>query len=251
MDGLPLRSVSSEGSAPERSGSYPCRERLPFGHPVLQHLISAYGCWTVFAMVAAESSGLPLPGETALVAAAVYAGTTHRLAIGMVVLAAAAGAVLGDNIGFWIGRTLGLRLLLRHGHYIRLSEARLKLGRYLFARYGGRVVFLGRFVAVLRALAAVLAGANRMAWRRFLVFNAAGGVLWATLYGLASYRLAGAAERLAGQFGLAALGLAGLILVWGGIALRRREAMLQARAEAAFPGPLAASGDTAAAEPRK
>jgi membrane protein DedA with SNARE-associated domain len=218
---------------------------------MLQHLIAAYGCWAVFATVAAESSGLPLPGETALIAAAAYAGTTHRLAIGMVILAAATGAVLGDNVGFWLGRTLGTRVLLRYGRYIHLGEARLKLGRYLFARYGGRVVFFGRFVAVLRAFAAVLAGANRMPWRRFLAFNAAGAVLWATLYGFASYALARAAERIAGRFGLAVLALAAVVLVWGGVALRRREAVLQVRAEAAFPGPLAAPGDPAPAEPRK
>jgi len=94
----------------------------------------------------------------------------------VVIAAAASGAILGDNLGFWIGREGGYRLLRRYGRYIRLEERRLKLGQYLFMRHGGKVVFFGRFVAVLRAWAAFLAGTNRMRWPRFLLFNAAGGI---------------------------------------------------------------------------
>jgi membrane protein DedA with SNARE-associated domain len=218
---------------------------------MLSHLVSTYGYWAVCALIAAESSGIPLPDEAALVAAAVFAATTHRLAIGLVVLAGAAGAILGDNLGFWLGRKFGTRLLLRYGRYIRLGEARLKLGRYLFAKYGGAVVFFGRFVAVLRALAALLAGANNMPWRRFVLFNAAGGMAWAALYGFGSYAFAKAAERIAGWVGLVGLALAAVVLIAGGIVLRRREAALQACAEATFPGPLAISGAARASEPHK
>lgn len=91
--------------------------------------------------------GIPLPGETTLIAAAVVAGTTHVLGIWFVIAAAAGGAILGDNVGFWVGREFGYWLLLRYGRYVRLTERRIKLGQYLFDRYGGEVVFFGRFVA--------------------------------------------------------------------------------------------------------
>jgi membrane protein DedA with SNARE-associated domain len=203
----------------------------------LSHLIETYGYWALFGLLVLESAGLPLPGETALVAAALYAGTTHRLDIALVILAAAGGAVLGYNIGFWVGREFGLRLVLRYGRYIGLDERRLKLGHYLFLRHGGKIVFFGRFVALLRAFAALLAGINRMPWRRFLLFNACGGILWAMLYGLGGYLLGHAVQRFAEPVGLAALVLAVVVAV-GWIALRRREQALVAEADGALPGPL-------------
>src|SRR6476660_587181 len=132
--------------------------------------------------------GLPLPGESALVLAALYA-SRHDHNIAGVVAAAATGAVLGDNIGYWIGREFGYRLLLRYGGAIGLSVSKIKLGQYLFLRHGGKVVFFGRFVAVLRALAAFLAGVNRMDWGRFLLANSAGGILWASVVGFGAYAL--------------------------------------------------------------
>ena len=134
---------------------------------MLAHLIQTYGYWAIGGIVALESMGFPLPGETVLVAAAIYAGTTHDLEILFVIVAAATGSVLGNIVGFWIGREGGYRLLLRYGHYVRLTERKIKLGQYLFLRHGGKIVFFSRFVAVLRAVAALLAGANRMNWSRF------------------------------------------------------------------------------------
>ena len=128
--------------------------------------------------------GIPLPGETVLVLAALYACTHHDLSIWGVIASAAAGAILGDNIGYWVGREFGYRLLLRYGAYIGISDSRIKLEQYLFLRHGTKVVFFGRFVAQLRILTAFLAGENRMDWRRFLLANAAGGILWATLFDL-------------------------------------------------------------------
>lgn len=92
--------------------------------------------------------GIPLPGETVLVLAALYAGTHHDLSIWGVIASAAAGAILGDNIGYWVGREFGYRLLLRYGAYIGISDSRIKLGQYLFLRHGTKVVFFGRFVAL-------------------------------------------------------------------------------------------------------
>src|SRR3989440_10415262 len=148
----------------------------------LMHLLTTYGYWAVLVFVAIESTGIPFPGETMLLVAAIYAGTTHQLSIALVIAAAATGAILGDNLGFWVGREGGFRLLRRYGPYIRLDERKLKLGQYLFHKHGVKVVFFGRFVAVLRAWAAFLAGTNRMPWSRFLPANAAGGIVWATIY---------------------------------------------------------------------
>src|ERR1700730_9920276 len=109
--------------------------------PWIHHLIQAYGLWALFLVVMLESMGVPMPGETALVTNALYAGATHQIDIVSVVLVAAAAAVIGDNIGYLIGRWIGVRLLARYGRYIRLDEARLKVGQYLFLRHGGKIGF--------------------------------------------------------------------------------------------------------------
>lgn len=205
--------------------------------PLLAH--AGYGA--VMLAVGIESMGIPFPGETTLIAAAAYAGSTHKLNIVFVVAAAAAGAIIGDNIGFWIGREIGLRLLLRYGKYIRMTERRIKLGQYLFQRYGGAVVFFGRFVAVLRAIAAFLAGTNRMTWPRFLVFNAAGGIVWSGVYGFGAYALGTQIHRLAGPVGAALGAIALVLIVCGLVFLRRHEHHLEDEAERALPGPIKAS----------
>jgi len=204
--------------------------------PLLAH--AGYGA--VMLAVGIESMGIPFPGETTLIAAAAYAGSTHKLSIVLVVAAAAAGAIIGDNVGFWIGREVGLRLLLRYGKYIRMTERRIKLGQYLFQRYGGAVVFFGRFVAVLRALAAFLAGTNRMSWPRFLVYNAAGGIVWSSAYGFGAYALGTQIHRLAGPVGIVLGAVALVLIVCGFVFLRRHEHQLEDEAERALPGPVEA-----------
>jgi membrane protein DedA with SNARE-associated domain len=175
----------------------------------LASFLSIYGYWAVLVFVAIESTGIPFPGETMLIFASIYAGTTHRLSIFWVIAAAAAGAILGDNMGYWVGREGGYRLLRRYGRYVHLDERKLKVGQYLFRRHGGKIVFFGRFIAVLRAWAAFLAGVNRMPWLRFLFFNATGGIIWATLYGVASYYLGDNIHRFTGpvRYVLFALGV--------------------------------------------
>jgi membrane protein DedA with SNARE-associated domain len=106
-------------------------------------LLPVYGPWLIFAVVGLESAGIPLPGETTLIAAAVLAGTAHELSIASVVLAAAA-AITGDNLGYWVGRRLGRPLLRRYGRYIHIDVERLRLGQYLFARYGAAALSSGR-----------------------------------------------------------------------------------------------------------
>lgn len=202
------------------------------------NLVATHGYWVVAAVVALESTGVPAPGETVLVTAAIFAGTTHRLSIPLVIAAAALGAIAGDNAGYWIGRRIGYALLVRYGRFVRIDHARIRLGRFIFDRYGGEVVFFGRFIAVLRALAALFAGINRMPWWRFLFYNATGGILWATLFGLGGYFLGERLERLRGPMAIAG-GTAALVACAIGIWwMRRHEAELQSRADRACSGPL-------------
>jgi membrane protein DedA with SNARE-associated domain len=182
--------------------------------------------------------GVPVPGETGLVTAAIFAGTTHRLNIWLVLASAAAGSFIGGSIGYAVGRTLGHRVLLKHGALLHMDEKRIKLGQYLFKRHGGKVVFFGRFVALLRALASLLAGVNYMDVRRFMFFNAAGAVAWSLVFGLAAYSLGEELEKLRRS---AALGLMALAVLGAGGAfwfIRRHEAALEAEAEKALPGPI-------------
>jgi membrane protein DedA with SNARE-associated domain len=201
--------------------------------------IESYGYLVVFLLVMIESIGVPVPGETALIAAALYAGTTHKLEIWGIVGAAAAGAIIGDNIGYGIGRYGGAKLLLRYGHKVGLHEGRLKIGIWLFRRHGGKVVFWGRFVSILRTWAAFLAGANHMEWRRFLFFNAAGGIVWATLYGVVYYVFGATLKKLSTTIDVGVGVGSALILVAFVVWTRRKEAELQQRAEREIEGSVA------------
>jgi membrane protein DedA with SNARE-associated domain len=205
---------------------------------VLDDLLSNYGYLAVFAIIAIESLGIPAPGETMLVTAAVYAGATGNLLIEGVILAAIAGAIVGDNIGYAIGRRGGYRLLMRHGSKLRINHGHLKVARYVFERHGGKVVFFGRFIAILRTYAAFLAGVGQMEWRRFLAWNAAGGIVWATIFGLLGYYGQKAFEKLSTPINVT-LGVVGVIaIVAFTVALRRRTERLADVAERAYPGPL-------------
>src|SRR3954447_12788867 len=202
----------------------------------LDDLLTNFGYLAVFAMIGIESLGIPAPGETVLVTAGIYAGATHNLEIARGILAATAGAIIGDNIGYAIGRKGGYRLLLKHGPKIRIREAHIKVARYIFDKHGSKVVFFGRFVAILRTYAAFLAGVGQMEWRRFLVANAAGGVVWAVIFGLLGYSGQKAFEKLSTPINVA-LGVVGLLgIVAVTLYLRRRTERLTDVAEAAYPG---------------
>ncbi|MEA2856707.1 MAG: hypothetical protein QOH98_1028 [Methylobacteriaceae bacterium] len=205
-----------------------------FDSAQIHHLLSTYGYWAVLVVVMVESAGIPVPGETILVSAAIYAGTTHNMHIGLVIAAAAVGAIMGDNIGFWIGREFGPPLLKRFGKHVGLDERRLRLGQYLFDGHGGKIVFFGRFVAFLRAFAALLAGANRFPPLRFFAFNAAGGIVWASLFGLGGYLLGETIHRIAGPigwFGLACA-LIGALIGWRFFKMHEERLLKQAEAAA-------------------
>ncbi|HEU5199351.1 MAG TPA: DedA family protein, partial [Ktedonobacterales bacterium] len=129
------------------------------------------------------SSGIPFPGETMLLFASFYAAIDQKLQIPWIIACAALGAIVGDNIGYTVGRTGGYKLVRRFGRYLFLKEKHLERAERFFARHGDKTVFFGRFIAVLRAWAAFLAGVNRMRWPAFLIYNAAGGIVWAIIYG--------------------------------------------------------------------
>jgi membrane protein DedA with SNARE-associated domain len=204
----------------------------------LSHFIASYGYWAVFALVTAESMGIPLPSETALIIAAAYAGHTHHLSPWIIFAVALAGAVAGDNLGFWLGHKSGYRLARRYGPKVRLDDQKLKIARYLFDTHGAKVVFFGRFISVLRTYAALLAGASRMRWRRFLVANVIGAIAWAGACTLAAYLAGGTIQSLSGTIDLIIGGTAGLIIAAALLTLRRQASRLAQRAEAAYPGSL-------------
>lgn len=186
-------------------------------------LLAQYGSGLVGLVIGLESLGLPLPGETVLVAAALYAGSTGKLDITTVVLAAAAGGTLGNAVGYAVGRSLGAPALERYGPRIRLHRRRLLLGHYLFRHYGGLVIVLGRFTPLLRAFAALLAGANRMPAGRFLAWTVVGSLLWTSLIGYGAHALGRQVEHLAGPVGIALATLAVVFAVGGILIVRRHE----------------------------
>jgi membrane protein DedA with SNARE-associated domain len=155
-------------------------------HFSVSSLLQSYGYVVLFFFVGMESLGVPLPGETALLTAGAFAALGN-LSIIWVVVIAAAGAIAGDNTGYWIGRKGGLALVHRYGRVLHVTDAKLARVRDIFARHGPKTVFFGRFVALLRTWAAVLAGVGRMRYRTFTFFNALGGIVWATIVGMLGY----------------------------------------------------------------
>jgi membrane protein DedA with SNARE-associated domain len=166
-------------------------------------LLLDYGLVLLFLLVAVESAGVPLPGETALIAAAVLAHDHYG--IWWVIVVAAAAAIVGDNVGYWIGRLGGRKLLQRWRVTRRYAEKALPPSERFFARHGGKTVFLGRFVALLRVTAAWLAGISRMHWWEFFLWNAAGGIVWATGTALVAYWAGQAAADAIEHYGLYAV----------------------------------------------
>jgi membrane protein DedA with SNARE-associated domain len=188
-------------------------------------LLLEYGLVLLFGLVAIESAGIPLPGEAALVAAALLSqsGKLHH-SIEVVIAVAAAGAIVGDNVGYWLGREGGRALLQKTPIVRDHFERVLPRAELFFARHGSKTVFIGRFVAVLRVTAAWLAGISRMPWWRFILWNAAGGIAWAALVGLVAYEAGSAAADAIGRYGIyAAIAIAVAIAVgFAGFKLWRR-----------------------------
>jgi membrane protein DedA with SNARE-associated domain len=186
----------------------------------LIHVSQSLGYPVLLALVAAESSGLPLPGETALITAALLA-SQGKLSIPIVIVLAASGAIIGDNIGYVIGRKGGRWVLERPGRFERQRHRVLELGEPFFERHGPKAVFFGRWILGLRVWASWLAGATRMPWHSFVFWNALGGISWATSVGLLAYFVGSSVSNAISSFGL--IGLAAALIAGGGAyALHRR-----------------------------
>jgi membrane protein DedA with SNARE-associated domain len=170
------------------------------------------GYSVVFALIAIETMGVPVPGETALITAALLAHDGRMDIVPLIAIAAAA-AILGDNVGFMIGRKLGRRVFEMPGPFHRQRLATLSVGEPFFAKHGPKAVFLGRWVAGLRIASAWLAGMNRMAWPRFLFWNALGGICWATSIGLGVYFVGHVFEKILGIGGFVAAGIVSALLI--------------------------------------
>jgi membrane protein DedA with SNARE-associated domain len=182
------------------------------------HFITQHGLPLLFLVVMIESFGVPLPGETALILFGVLASQGHYN-IAEVIAVAAAAAIVGDNLGYWIiGRWGGRRLFERWQWLKRYSERVLPRAELLMAKHGGKTVFFGRFITVLRYTAAWLAGLGRMHWARFLFWNAAGGICWATLVGLVAYYGGKSAADGIQKYGIYAAGGLAAVLVLGWLA---------------------------------
>lgn len=175
-------------------------------------MIENYGLFFLFGIVCLESAGLWLPGETALIAAGVYASKGHLSITGVIAVAAVA-AIIGDNMGYWLGREGGRRLLTRYGPLRRFSERVLPPAERFFERHGGKAVFLARFFGGLRVTGAWMAGITRMTWWRFLFWNAAGGIVWALAVGLIAYYAGKAAADAIARYGVYAAIAGGILVV--------------------------------------
>ena len=205
----------------------------------INHAVGSWGYYAVFGMLAAEGFGLFfVPGETTLLAAAIVAGATHHLGIVFVLLAGYAGALLGDNFSYLVGHRLGFGLIRRYGPYVRLNQKRIKFVQVLYLRYGVPIVFVGRFIMLLRSWESFLAGANRMPWRRFAPVNAAASLVWVCAWGLGAYALGEAGVAMLKTVGLALLGIFCLAFVAAWLYFRRHERDMEAWADRALPGPL-------------
>ena len=186
-------------------------------------LFARYGYAVVFFGVCLENAGLPIPGETALLAGAALA-RFGALSLVWVIVTAIGGAILGDNVGFMVGRRVGRTFAERHGWRVGLTPRRLAQFDRFFQRHGARTVFVARFVTGLRVFGAALAGASGLRWPVFLFYNGTGAVVWSTAIGIAGYVLAYSWETLhrwIGRSGLIALALIAAVVVFRG--LRRRQ----------------------------
>jgi membrane protein DedA with SNARE-associated domain len=194
------------------------------GRKLVTHFITDHGLPLLFAAVLIESFGIPVPGETALIAFGVLASQGHYSIVDVIVVAAA-GAIVGDNLGYWlIGRLGGRALFQRWGWLHQYSDRVLPPAEAIMARHGGAAVFFGRFVAILRYTVAWVAGLTRMRWWRFLFWNAAGGIVWATAVGLTAYYGGKAVADAIARYGAYAgvIAAVAIVVAWLSVRLARR-----------------------------
>lgn len=200
---------------------------VPF--QALQDALHTFGYPAIAFFIMIECMGVPIPGETMLLLASFYAATDPKLQIVAVIASAAVGAILGDNIGYYVGRTGGRAFVAKYGRFFFVKMEHLDAAERFFNRHGAKTVFFGRFVSILRIFTAFLAGVNRMPWRTFMLYNGLGGILWSTYAGLLGY-IAGhyfhehfdQVEQLSGTIGWFGFVLVALITIGAIIFVKRR-----------------------------
>jgi len=195
----------------------------------MTHFITHHGLPLLFAVVLIESFGIPLPGETALIAFGVLAAQGHYSIVAVIAIAAA-GAIIGDNLGYWLIGRVGGRALFRRWRWLnQYSDRVLPRAEALMDRHGGKTVFFGRFVSILRYTVAWVAGLSHMRWWRFLFWNAAGGIAWATLVGLTAYYGGRAVADAIQRYGLYAAAFVVVAIIVGWLGLRYARARVEKR----------------------
>jgi membrane protein DedA with SNARE-associated domain len=196
----------------------------------IESLFAQHGYLIMAVLIAGESAGLPLPGETSLFAGAVEA-QRGVLDLPVVMAVAAIAAMVGDNVGYWVGNRLGRPALHRYGHFLRIRDRELALLDHYFTRHGAKTVFFGRWITVLRVAAALFAGASRMPWRTFVLWNALGSAAWAVGISLLGYYLWASIHAVSSVFGYVGIGLFVATLIGGFFVLRRMERRMIRNAE--------------------
>jgi membrane protein DedA with SNARE-associated domain len=213
-------------------------EGRPFrDHALMVEFIATYGVWLVAGFIFLETMGAPLPAEAALMAAGFFAARSHDLDIRVLIVVGSVAAILGNVAGFWIGRRYGTELLMRFGSRVGLTEGRIRIGQWLFARYGGRFVFVARFLPFLRNMAAILAGTNSMPQPIFYVASGIAAILWVALYGVASFLFGEAVADLASPAAIVLGVVAVAIIVAIPSLILRYEERLLAKAACELPSP--------------
>lgn len=185
--------------------------------------LARYGYVAIFLVIAIECVGVPVPGETALITGSAFAAA-GRLSIVGVIISAAAGAIVGSTGGYWLGRSGGVALVERYGRALRVTPARMQSVHEFFVRHGAWAVFIGRFIALLRAWAAILAGTGGMAFTTFTLYNVLGSIVWAAAFGTLGYLFGNSLPVLRRNVGFAALAVAAVAaIVMVGYLIRRRK----------------------------
>lgn len=198
----------------------------------IRHVLTNWGYWALVAGLFAESLGLPLPGETVLMFASFLARKHAGLHLQWVIPVGIGAAVMGDNLGYWLGRRFGKTLIRWAKKILRLDDEDVKTARHLIATHGGRTIFFSRFIFGLRTIAGPMAGSLGMEWKRFFKFNLLGAVSWVTAISLAGYAFANEFQSLLGYIEKASWGLAGGLLLTGYLIWRRQKKQYQQKAEA-------------------
>jgi membrane protein DedA with SNARE-associated domain len=179
------------------------------------HLIESYGYAIIVVLVMAEGVGLPLPGETALITAAAFSAQSHRISIIGVILASFVGATAGGLGGYWIGKAGGLPFLTRRGHIFGITTERIAKARKFFTEHGPKAVFIGRFIAIVRIFAGIIAGVTNMRFGIFLLWNALGALVWSVVFGVLGYEFGNNLPRLEHLVGRTSLIALGIVVVIG------------------------------------